>query len=464
MKRAHLIAAALVCLFLLGPADALATTPHASAANAGIARGAVSWVSQSSLSILQGTRRMPVLSALERSANAVDRADYPYVYGGGHGSAGTASAGRKGPGYTGHTPGYDCSGSVAAVLSGAGLWPAGAPVPADNGVIAELLRARILAPGPGAVTLYDKPGVHIFMNIAGRYFGTSDGLAGNPSQPRHGAGWLFDGAPDARNAAFKRYHILPARLRAITLYGTSLTFRAATGVDLSGFATGDRVSVAYRTGRTGSLIARAVAYADAKSAVGILVSVDAGHSTFTVQSAAGTLTFSDAGGLVSATQLGDRVQVTYTSHASGLVAHAVKDLAPAAVLTASGTIIQIPDDQSSVSIETASGQTLTFATDQSLLDAVSVGDDVQVSYVQAGSLLIARDVEPLDEQMLDATGTITQIAPDQSSFTLHTDGGESLTFQAEPGALDGFEVGDSVDVTYTHAISGPFTAQDVECQ
>jgi hypothetical protein len=405
---------------------------------------------------------MSVLSALERSAAAVDQADYPYVYAGGHANAGTASIGRRGPGYTGHTLGYDCSGSVAAVLSGAGLWPAGAPVPADNGVISQLLRARIIAPGSGTVTLYDRPGVHIFMNIAGRYFGTSDGLAGNQSQPHRGAGWLSDGAPDARAPAFKRYHIVPATLRASTLYGTSLTFRAAGGLDLSGFATGDGVRIAYSTARDGSRIARSVAYTDARTLVGVVIALDEDHGTFTLQGDSGALTFSDDSGLVDSSELGDRLAVTYTSRKSGLAAHAVQIVAPATVLSATGSITQIRQDQPSVSIQTASGQTLTLATDSSLLEGFSVGDDVQVSYVQAGSALIARDVEPLEEQTLDASGTITQIAPDETSFTLQTDGGQSVTFQADPAALDGFEVGDSVDVIYTQDVSGLLSTQEID--
>jgi hypothetical protein len=400
LKRARLSLTASLCLLLLAPAGALgavgavSATRQAPRATAGIARGAVSWIDQDSLTILQGTRRMPVLAALERAANAVDRADLPYVYAGGHANAGTASIGRKGPGYTGRTLGYDCSGSVAAVLSGAGLWPAGAPVPADNGVISQLRHAGIVAPGPGTVTLYDKPGVHIFMNITGRYFGTSDGLAGNANQPHHGAGWLSDGAPDARNPAFKAYHILPARLRSSTLYGTSLTFRAPSGLDLRGFVAGDPVRVAYRTATAGSLIARSVDYADATTAVGILVSLDADHGTFSLQGDSGLLTFSDDMRLVDESQLGDRLEVTYTTRPSGPAAHAVEDLAAATLLDANGMITQIAEDQSSVSIQTSSGQTLAFASDPSRLDGLSVGDNVDVSYIQAGAALIVRDVQP----------------------------------------------------------------------
>jgi hypothetical protein len=118
-------------------------------------------------------------------------------------------------------------------------------------VIAELLQERILAPGPGAVTLYDKPGVHIFMNIAGRYFGTSDGLAGKPSQPTAVPAGSSTARPTREMLPSSATTSAPTRLRASTLYGTSVTFRAATGVDLTGFAAGDRVSVADRTGGPG---------------------------------------------------------------------------------------------------------------------------------------------------------------------------------------------------------------------
>ena len=154
-----------------------------------------------------------VLNALTSAANRVAAADYPYVWGGGHGQAGIASVGLKGPGYNGKRRGFDCSGSVVAVLVAGGLWPTGAAVPSDAGVIQYLLRAKLIARGAGAgpqeVTLYDDPGVHIFMNIDGRFFGTSDG--GRGGDTRGGPGWLDDGASDVSNPAFKRYHFVAWR-------------------------------------------------------------------------------------------------------------------------------------------------------------------------------------------------------------------------------------------------------------
>jgi hypothetical protein len=242
-----------------------------------------------------------------------------------------------------------------------------------------------------------------------------------------------------------------------------LTFRAGPGLDLGGLAAGDSVRVSYRAGRVGTLIARSFAYTDARTALGTLVSLDADHSTFTLQTTAGSLTFTDDSGLVDDSQLGDQLAVTYTARPTGLAARIVKDVAHATVLEASGTITDIPDDQSSLAVQTAAGQTLTISTeDPTLLDDFSVGDDVQVSYIQVGAHLIARDVEPLDDGTLSASATITAIAPDGSTFTAQTDDGQTLTIQANPDDLEGFAVGDQVDITYKQDASGVLTEQDIE--
>jgi hypothetical protein len=201
---------------------------------------------------------MGMLTALKHAADAVTAGSYPYVYGGGHEWAGTASIGLKGPGYNGHRIGFDCSGSVAAVLADAGLWPAGSGVPADNGIIAQLRSARLIAAGAGTVTLFDKPGVHIFMSIDGRFFGTSDGGGGSPLNAQGGAGWLDDGAPDLADPRYRPYHLLGSVLGTDTTYGPTLTFQApADPAVLEGLAVGDRVHVTYGQ-RAGTLIALAI--------------------------------------------------------------------------------------------------------------------------------------------------------------------------------------------------------------
>jgi hypothetical protein len=232
------------------------------------ASGIVVALGWSSFTVRIGGRQMSVVRALTAAANAVAQGDYPYVYGGGHAEAGTPSIGIKGPGYNGRRVGYDCSGSVGAVLAGAGLLPAGMPVPNDAGIITDLeqqkLVARGIGHGPGAVTFWDKPGVHIFMSIDGHNFGTSDGGAGNPAQRHGGAGWLDDGAPDAASHAFKPYHLVASALSATPVYGPTLTFRVGRAWDLlQGVALGDNLRVSYTRGRKGALTATQVVLAGA---------------------------------------------------------------------------------------------------------------------------------------------------------------------------------------------------------
>lgn len=98
-------------------------------------------------------------AAAMAEAQSINSKEYPYVWGGGHGSF-------AGP--------YDCSGAVSAVLHAAGML--GKPM-----VSGEL--ASFGAPGPGPITIYAN-GVHAFMSIMGKFFGTS------LSNPGGGAGFF----------------------------------------------------------------------------------------------------------------------------------------------------------------------------------------------------------------------------------------------------------------------------------
>lgn len=125
----------------------------------GALTGRITYIGASTLTIQAHGTSVGVITALTRTANGVAAGGWPYVWGGGHSEAGVASIGGRGPGYNGRRRGFDCSGSVTAVLSGAGLWPAGAGVPGDLGVVRELLAEGLIARGPGrapnAVNLYD---------------------------------------------------------------------------------------------------------------------------------------------------------------------------------------------------------------------------------------------------------------------------------------------------------------------
>ncbi len=184
-----------------------------------------------SFSVQKPGRATQIIDALTVAADNLTAKDYPYVWGGGHGVVGIASIGISGAGHDGRRRGYDCSGSVAAVLAAAGLWPAGAGVPNDLGVVQYLRQRGEIAPGAGSgpheVTIYDEPDVHIFMNINGRFFGTSDGAGGGDRSG--GPGWLNDGAWDVHNPRFRRYHIVPRVLRTTTSAGYTRPVLHQTG-------------------------------------------------------------------------------------------------------------------------------------------------------------------------------------------------------------------------------------------
>ena len=132
---------------------AFLTANTGQAADPGTATGTVSAIGpwQSTLTIRLHARRMAVIAALVRTADDVTRGDYPYVWAGGHAAAGVASTGGVKP-HGGRHPrqppiGFDCSGAVAAVLAGAGLWAPGSPVPNDADLVTSLLRAHVIARG-----------------------------------------------------------------------------------------------------------------------------------------------------------------------------------------------------------------------------------------------------------------------------------------------------------------------------
>jgi hypothetical protein len=304
-------------------------TASASVAATGSITGTITALSGSSFTIQTAGRRTGVVNALTAAATHITGQDYPYVYGGGHAQAGIASIGIKGPGYNGKRLGYDCSGSVAAVLAGAGLWPAGGGVPNDAGIIAQLLSEHLIARGAGTgpveVTLYDHPGVHIFMNIDGRFFGTSDG--GGGGNPRGGAGWLDDGAPDASSRAYKPYHLLPSVLKGSTTAGHIDSFQLGMlSSDPAGVQLGVKVQVTYEQTRAGRMLATAVAYPGAITATGTVQSVAADGSSLTIQTTDGsslTIATDGAAQLLENVAAGDTVQVTYTQSGSTLIGVAV---------------------------------------------------------------------------------------------------------------------------------------------
>lgn len=155
-----------------------------------------------------------VIAAMLSEANALNKDNIPYVWGGGHERAGSISIGTSGGnGYNGTRKGFDCSGAVGAVLAAAGVgitW--GSSFGNDYAVIQTLQKAGVLLPGEGSgpveCTIYDNPNMHIYMRLNGSYWGTAAG--GHLPSNGYGVGWVQDGGPEE---GFTAYHIRPDLLR-----------------------------------------------------------------------------------------------------------------------------------------------------------------------------------------------------------------------------------------------------------
>ena len=315
-------------LAVAGGVCALMMPSAASAASQGSLTGRITYVGGSTLTIQTNGHSVGVIDALTRSADTVAAGNWPYVWGGGHAQAGIAGVGGRGPGYNGKRRGFDCSGSVAAVLAGAGLWPAGAGVPGDLGVVQQLLAEHLIARGPGrapnAVNLYDDPGIHIFMSIDGRFFGTSDGGGGNR---RGGPDWLDDGAWDSYSRTYRRYHVIPSVLRSTTTYGHSYTFQIFSDPALVyGAELGDRVTVGYAQTGTGSMKATTLTFSDLRTVSGTVTALSS--ASLTLQRPSGSpLTFATSlvSELFNGVAVGDGVQLSYTRDSAGeLIPHVVR--------------------------------------------------------------------------------------------------------------------------------------------
>ncbi|MEO6859221.1 MAG: hypothetical protein ABI323_11670, partial [Solirubrobacteraceae bacterium] len=280
MKRLALSLCALTCALMAPAAQAAPIT--------GAITGRITSAGSSTITVQTAGPRIGVVNALTRAADTLAAGNYPYVWGGGHGLVGVASVGARGPGYNGHRRGFDCSGSVATVLSGAGLWPVSSGVPGDYGVIQYLRRAGLIVRGPGrapnSVNLYDDPGVHIFMSINGRYFGTSNGGGGNS---KGGPTWLDDSASLSYSHAYHRWHFQPWVLRNRVIYGHSYAFQTIAHPELLyGAEAGDTVRVNYAEWPTGSMGVKVLTYAGAATVTGTVTAFDG--STLTVQTASGS--------------------------------------------------------------------------------------------------------------------------------------------------------------------------------
>jgi hypothetical protein len=284
-------------------------------------------------------------------------------------------------------------------------------VPGDAGIIQELLARQLIAggggTGPNAVTLYDDPGHHIFMNIAGRFYDTGFGKRG-------GADWA--GGPEATRG-WKIFHVLPSHLkqsgsalRYATLYtGTS----KADALRIAGLSIGATVDATYRQNADGSLALTGVSYPGALSVVGLVTSISNAADRIDLKtSTGGQLTLiipllpgvnphatnplenpPYAATLTSNVYVGDTVTATYTTTKvpGQLAVHTITVTTPAPHQTVTGTISSISDSYpAAITITTSAQGTLKFVFPVSQLpqfnpigSGVRKGVPVTVTYVAA---------------------------------------------------------------------------------
>lgn len=174
-----------------------------------------------------------LMSAIINSADSISAANFPYVWGGGHTSIGVPDKGDVGAdGNTGAFIGYDCSGSVSAVLGAAGLLQS---PESTQGMIQALGKYAVAGRGSGnpEVTIWINPATHVFLEINGQYWGTSIGMGASPNHTNgrennasSGPTWWKKGSSAPDTSSFTPYHIPRTYLATPTT--SSATVKNAT--------------------------------------------------------------------------------------------------------------------------------------------------------------------------------------------------------------------------------------------
>ena len=134
-----------------------------------------------------GSGQKTNLEQMISKASEISNKNYHYSWGGGHASAGTPSMGGESSSGGAQNIGFDCSGSVSAVLVAGGYIPKGQSIGASGSFGSEFAGSMHAIPGPSpkgkGVTIYYNS-THEWMTINGRYFST-----GWNKNPNGGAGW-----------------------------------------------------------------------------------------------------------------------------------------------------------------------------------------------------------------------------------------------------------------------------------
>jgi hypothetical protein len=78
------------------------------------------------------------------------------------------------------------------------------------------------------------------------------------------------------------------------------------------------------------------------------------------------------------------------------------------------------------------------------------------------TIKLVQHSDPTAGEDQTVSGTVTAVAADGSTITIHVDGQPDMTFQTDSDLVDGLVVGDQVDVTYYTDTDGTLVADDIE--
>jgi hypothetical protein len=175
-----------------------------------------------------------VINAILNAANAIDSKHYPYAWGGGHRQIGVASSGGNDDGGSGPVDiGFDCSGSVSAVMGAAQLMTTPSAAIGFPSCLGSAATTGKDTSNSNSVNIY-YCSTHVFMEINGRYWGTTAG--GAQADAKGGPGWLSGPAPYATDPTYSVVHIKSATLSSTCKY--SLGIQGGSTLDSAGGSSG----------------------------------------------------------------------------------------------------------------------------------------------------------------------------------------------------------------------------------
>jgi hypothetical protein len=159
-----------------------------------------------------------------------------------------------------------------------------------------------------------------------------------------------------------------------------------------------------------------------------------------------TLTFQTGTSAVAGVATGERVRVSYANAGSGMMVATAVAYPLAKALT--GTIASVGSGTFTL---VGSSTTYTIAPTLTPAPALTVGDQVQMSYTWSRRGLLVRTLTiTAAPAVTQASGTVTAVAGDGSSLTLQTTAGSALTLSTggNAGVVSGAAAGDTVSVSY----------------